>query len=420
MSQSGKTRVLIVDDEEPVRRQLGRLLEGQGYGCLLAADAAAARRCLEEEAFALMLCDVRMPGESGLDLIREVLPTKPDMAVILVTAVDDAEVATTVLELGAYGYVVKPFRHSELLINVANALRRRTLELEAQAQQKRLEQTVWERTADLREVIANLERTQRELQQAEKLAALGTLLSGLAHELNNPLFAISGYAQMALEQVTQGRYEGLAEDLAQVRTAAKRAIAVVDRFLRQARPADGRFEPCEVNTLLKQTLDLMANDFTIHQIQVHTQFHSGPAPIFADPQALTEVFLNLFTNARHAMVQAHGRGTLTVETTSRSTGPDKDHLEIRVTDDGPGIAPDQLTRIFDPFFTTKPAGEGTGLGLFVSHQIVTELAGTLTCESALGSGTTFIIQLPVRAIQRTEDRGEGEQGGRHGENSAGG
>ena len=168
MNQSEKTQILIVDDEEPVRRQLERLLEGQGYGCTLAADAAEARRCHEEKAFALMLCDVLMPGESGLDLAKEVLSTKPDVAVIIVTGVDDAQVETRALELGVYGYVVKPFRHSELLINVTNALHRRKLELENGAQQRRLEQTVWERTADLREVIANLEGSERELRLAQE------------------------------------------------------------------------------------------------------------------------------------------------------------------------------------------------------------------------------------------------------------
>jgi putative two-component system response regulator len=160
--------ILIVDDEEPIRRMLSRLLERHGYVCKVACDASEARRQLEGHAFALILCDVNMPGESGLDLIRRVLREYPHTAAVMVTGLDDPQLAGIALEHGAYGYIVKPFESNEVIINVSNALRRRRLEIENQAHREHLEQTVLERTAALRLAITNLERAERDIRSSRE------------------------------------------------------------------------------------------------------------------------------------------------------------------------------------------------------------------------------------------------------------
>jgi putative two-component system response regulator len=142
---------------------LGRLLEQYGYTCTLAGSAKEARRCLQEKEFALILCDVNMPGESGLDLVRYVLREHHHTAAVMVTGLDNPQLAAAALEIGAYGYILKPFESNEILINVANALRRRRLEIENQAHRERLELTVLERTAALRHAIESLERAEKEL-----------------------------------------------------------------------------------------------------------------------------------------------------------------------------------------------------------------------------------------------------------------
>lgn len=157
------TRILIVDDEEPTRRMLSRLLESHHYSCVLAGDAQEARTRLQEEEFALILCDVNMPGESGLELISHVLKEHPRTAAVMVTGLDDHQFANVALELGAYGYIIKPFEANEVLINIANALRRRRLEIENQTHRERLEQTVLERTASLRLAIKRLEQAQKDI-----------------------------------------------------------------------------------------------------------------------------------------------------------------------------------------------------------------------------------------------------------------
>ncbi len=158
-------RILIVDDEDQIRSLLARLLGAQGYECVTAESAASGRRLLEETPVALVLSDVNMPGESGLDFTREVLANHRDTAVVMVTGMDDRRYAETAIEVGAYGYVLKPFKPNELIINVGNALRRRALEIENRSSRERLEQTVLDRTSALRDTIAQLESSESELRR---------------------------------------------------------------------------------------------------------------------------------------------------------------------------------------------------------------------------------------------------------------
>ena len=168
MPEAKKVRLLIVDDTEEARVFLRSLLEMNGYICAPAANAAEARELLQQQAFELALCDVNMPGESGLSLVRHILAKHPDTATIMVSAMDDTGIANVALEQGTYGYVIKPFEPNEILINIANALRRRKLEQENRANREKLEQAVLARTAELRETIVRLEQTERTLRQTQE------------------------------------------------------------------------------------------------------------------------------------------------------------------------------------------------------------------------------------------------------------
>ncbi len=244
-----------------------------------------------------------------------------------------------------------------------------------------------------RDVTAR-KQSEQKARQEDKLAALGVLLGGVAHEMNNPLFIISGYAQLAKEKLDQKRYEDLPADLETIRESAQRASAIVNRFLGVARRADVTLEPCRVDVLVLQALDLLSAQFAIDRIAVRTHVDADLPSLTANAQDLTHVFMNLFANAHEAMADAHGRGTLSVSVNHvpiRSGSC----VEVRVDDDGPGIAPEHLPRIFDLFYTTKPLGLSTGLGLSICHRIVTELGGELVCNSVLGEGATFVVRLPV-------------------------
>ena len=162
-ARQGDSRILVVDDEEPIRRILCRLLDRNGYSSAAAADADEALRTLKEEHYALVLTDMDMPGTSGLDLIMQIQNEFDDTATVMVTGMDDTNLANTALEIGAYGYIIKPFEPNEILINVSNAMRRRSLEIENRNHRHRLEQTVKERTAELWGAIASLEQAERDL-----------------------------------------------------------------------------------------------------------------------------------------------------------------------------------------------------------------------------------------------------------------
>jgi putative two-component system response regulator len=156
-------KILVVDDEEPIRRLLAYLLESHGYSVDSAADAREARHKLEEQPFALMLCDVNMPGESGMDLVRSILSSHKDTAAIMVTGLDSSILANAALDVGAFGYIVKPFETNEVLIDVANALRRRRLEVENRLHRENLEDIVRTRTVALQQALDWLERSEKEL-----------------------------------------------------------------------------------------------------------------------------------------------------------------------------------------------------------------------------------------------------------------
>ncbi len=156
-------RILIVDDEEGIRRLLGYMLQAQGYETVLASDARDARVKLAEQPFALILCDVNMPGESGMDLVRDILQQYPHTAVIMVTGLDSSVLANAALEIGVFGYIVKPFESNKVMIDVANALRRRKLELENRLHRENLEDVVRTRTMALQQALEWLERSEKEL-----------------------------------------------------------------------------------------------------------------------------------------------------------------------------------------------------------------------------------------------------------------
>jgi len=163
MANDELSSVLVVDDEEPIRKVLRRLLDRNGYDCMTAADAGEARKLLRDKPFAIVLTDMNMPGVSGLDLIMQITAEYPDIATVMITGLDDAKLADAALEMGAYGYIIKPFEPNEVLITVANALRRRSLEIENRNHRVRLEQMVKDRTSELWNAIAQLENAEKEL-----------------------------------------------------------------------------------------------------------------------------------------------------------------------------------------------------------------------------------------------------------------
>jgi putative two-component system response regulator len=197
-----RTRILLVDDEAPVRRLLKRVLTRAGYECEEAGDSNEARQMIAGGDFALVLTDMNMPGDSGLELITGLLADYPDLAAIMVTGVDDTEMARVALETGAYGYVIKPFENNEILISVTNALRRRTLEIENRRHREKLEWMVKERTADLWSAVKELEQAQQDLKtsQAETIERLSIAAEYRDDETARHIHRMSRYCELLVRR----------------------------------------------------------------------------------------------------------------------------------------------------------------------------------------------------------------------------
>ncbi|MEW6545027.1 MAG: PAS domain S-box protein [Nitrospirota bacterium] len=250
----------------------------------------------------------------------------------------------------------------------------------------------------------------------ERLATLGQLLGGIAHELKNPLFVLTGRLQLLEEKMTLHDEDGAREDLKKIEAAAHRMTAVAERFLSLAKPIPPHQEWCSVEIILGEVLEFLANEFMKNQIRVERVWAEDLPRILSDPSQLHEVFLNLMLNAVHAMVGAHGRGTLTV-TTARVTdtegaasgeerhGEGDRWIEVRIADDGPGVLPEHRAKLFEPFFSTKPPGKGTGLGLWAVRSIMLTLKGTVSYDTEVGRGTTFVVRLPVTSDESPQDAG---------------
>ncbi|HKO05033.1 MAG TPA: ATP-binding protein [Candidatus Acidoferrales bacterium] len=229
--------------------------------------------------------------------------------------------------------------------------------------------------------------------QSEKMAALGQLVSGIAHELNNPLTSIVGYAQRLL-----GRAAGDAE-LQHIFDEAQRAGAIVRNLLLFAREAKPERKRVRLNEIVKQTVALRDYVLRVENVSLTLDLEPGLPPVLADPHQLQQLVLNLLINAEQAVENGPGRGEIEVRTSS----VERRGVRLEVRDDGGGIPPEVLPRIFDPFFTTKLAGAGTGLGLSIVSAIAQEHGGEVRVESEPGRGATFIVELPSAPASLEED-----------------
>jgi signal transduction histidine kinase len=388
------TKVLVVDDELGVRESIRVVLKDL-YDVVVMDSGEAAVEYLELNEVDIVFLDIMMPGMTGLEALKIVKSREYSPEVIMVTATRTVENAVEAMKHGAFEYVMKPFDVDEIKILAERAIegRRRSIEFATMKKQVReskerfykdLEDKVGERTKELEAANTKLKATHEQLVRSEKLASLGELVAGVAHELNNKLLPVLAYAQLLKEQDFT---DDILRYVDTIEKSATGATAVVGSLLNFARPSNSKRDPVNLNDTMRDTLALLDYRLRTSAVKVDVRLDEYMPKTMADERQISQVFLNLVNNAFQAM-EATG-GELAVRSICEA-----DRLYFIVSDTGCGIPEENLGKIFDPFFSTKGSG-GTGLGLSVSYGLITAHGGEISVESSVGEGTTFKIQLPV-------------------------
>ncbi len=408
--------ILIVDDEETVRQTFKDVLETEGYEVSTSSSFTEAKDLLLDVRFDVALTDLMLPRESGMSILGFAQEHDPEMSVVMVTGHPDLETAVEALKQGAYDYIGKPVTRQALLAVVERAceraallLEKKRLEAENLDYQRSLERKVRERTARLREsesryrelfqetrrAYDELKSTQEKLIRTERLAAVGELAAQIAHEIRNPLGAISNSVGVLRRDLDlRGDDRRLLEV---VHEEAERLESIVADFLKFARPRPIHRTPQNLAELLDDLLLLLAQKRPLGQgkkrSEIRIEKHYDPElPIASLDAAQTrEALWNLLVNAVEAMP---GGGVLTVRVQRSREGD----VEVIVSDTGKGIRPEDRERIFEPFHTTK--ADGTGLGLAIVQRVVEAHAGEVEVSSEEGQGSSFRLRFPLSSDER--------------------
>jgi len=237
------------------------------------------------------------------------------------------------------------------------------------------------------------QRMEEQLLLAGRLAAVGELSAGVAHELNNPIAAIQGFAQLLTAR--NDLDETMKNDLGIVYREAQRAAKITQNLLSFARKHEPEKQLISLNEVIEKTLELRTHQMKVNNIELVVDFAADLPKTMADFFQMQQVFVNVINNAEQAMVEAHGKGRLVVKT--QKVG---DMIQISFADDGPGIPEENMKRIFDPFFTTKEVGKGTGLGLSICYGLVEAHGGRIYAKSKLGEGATFVVEIPIVSVEK--------------------
>lgn len=427
--------ILIVEDNAADRHVLLEVLEATGAETLAIQSGEDAIAKLSEIAPDLILLAVMLPGIDGFQTCEQIKSNAltEDIPVMFITARANAEDKVRGLKLGAVDYITKPFQQDEVLARVQTHLKLRQQTHQLKVLNEQLEQRVTERTAQLSRSLDDLQAIQLQLIQQEKMSTLGQLVSGIGHEINNPLNSITGnltHAQQYVQDLLNhlGLYQrfypnpvteivqdaeiielpyletDLTHLLKTLQVAADR-IAHISQSLRVFSRDDSENQiVLQIHDGLDSTLLLLQHRLKANSqrpfIQVTRDYADIP-PVPCYPGQLNQVFMNLLANAIDAIEDSHRAKTasqiavhpheIVIATELRS-----DRVAVQIRDNGVGMSQAVQEEMFKPTFTTKPVGKGTGLGLAIAHQIIVgKHGGSLICHSTPGVGTEFTIELPL-------------------------
>jgi signal transduction histidine kinase len=239
---------------------------------------------------------------------------------------------------------------------------------------------------ELKERESSLKKAQHALVQSEKMAAVGTLSAGLAHEVKNPLSAVLGYAQLSKRKLDQP--EALLKHLDTIENETRRCNEIIGNLMQFSRQEKGEHEQISVNEVVEKSMAIVDHQLGLKSVEIKSELADELPDISGNANQLQQVIMNLMINAQQAMGEEGG-------TVSLATLIEDDSLLITVSDTGPGIEPDIAAKIFEPFYTTKPAGQGTGLGLSVTYGIIQDHGGDISVKRSESGGAKFVVALPL-------------------------
>ncbi|RCJ37776.1 hybrid sensor histidine kinase/response regulator [Nostoc punctiforme NIES-2108] len=422
--------ILLVDDNPNNLKVLAEAIHKCGWKALMATDGESAIEQTEYAHPDLILLDVMMAGIDGFETCRrlKINPITENIPVIFMTALSDSTDKVAGLEIGAVDYITKPFQHEEVIARLK-------LHLKISHFTRTLEERVQERTAELTQSLQQLQQTQLQMIQSEKMSTLGQLVAGIGHEINNPVGFVGGnlsyieehvnnllrLVSLQQEKLTQSDseiqelleeidLEYLAQDLPKLLASMHQGITRlkdISLSLRTFTRADISSQiKFQIHEGIDSTLMLLKHRLKGNgdrtKIQVVTQYGELP-PISCYPGQLNQVFMNIIANAIDAFDELHQKNSNqditavpSIITITTSLDPQQQTVTICIQDNGPGMLTEVQSRIFEQSFTTKAVGKGTGLGLAISYQIIVDKHnGQVNCLSIPGEGTKFIITLPM-------------------------
>lgn len=434
--------ILVIDDSTLNQHFLKILLENEQYKILIGIDYESGMNIVKNHQVDLILLDVMLPQIDGFEICRLLkLDSKTqDIPIIFMTALSHKEEKVKGLSLGAVDYITKPFQQEEVIARIQVHLKLRRLNLELDRQKQQLEQRVEERTAELSQALEELKKTQLQLVQREKIALLGQLVTGVAHEVNNPLGFISNNLHYAnqyvqdlmnivqlyqkqfpnpgneiVEKIEESDLDHTLEDLpkliSSMKLGADRIHGIMQSLRNFSRSDRNQKKVVDIHDGLETTLMILQHRLQPRRkrpvIQVIKEYGNLPE-VECYPGQLNQVFMNLLANAIDALEEGVGyrewvigKNQFITPQIKISTSVNNEQVTIRFTDNGQGMSESVQSKIFNSCFTTKPESKGTGLGLLISYQIIVDQhGGELNCVSALGKGTELILKIPVRRAKK--------------------
>ena len=372
-------RVLIIDDELGPRESLRILLKNE-YEVYTADNVNRGVELLREKQPDVVVMDIRMPGKSGIEGLREIRALDPLVSVIMLTGFGALETAQEALRMGANDYLKKPFDTREMMDIIRNNVRRTALNRKRAGTER-----------ELQEINSRLTN---ELAKKDRLASMGQASAELVHDLRNPLAVVLGYVQILSEdlqrarQTHQGSLEATSEYISLIERNIQRCRDIIDTWQDLGRTTRKRHEPVCIDTVVREVVEAQRPLAISRLASLEVSLRDGQTQVLGDAVQLGRAFQNLIVNAIDAVPREHGRVCIEGELREGM-------YCVSVIDNGHGIPPEHIENIFNAYFTTKPDNRGTGLGLFITDRIIKDHKGKIAVKSSANNGTEMIVSLPI-------------------------